>query len=71
MMTNFSKFKEAALYCEETYGTFIDLEEEFFNCPECGEPILYEDWYNLTNYWHCPICGIDFTTGEYDNKEGE
>lgn len=65
MMTNFSKFKEVALYCEETFGVEINLEEEYFNCPECGEPIYYIDWYNLKDYWHCPICGIDYNTGEY------
>ena len=24
---------------EPVYGGYVDWEEEFFECPECGEPI--------------------------------
>lgn len=67
-MKNFSEFKKVALYCEETYGIQNDLEEKYFICPECGEPILYEDWHDLENFWYCPICEINLKTGEYDEE---
>ena len=45
-------------------GTFVDWDEEFFLCPECGEPIYKCDWqeedYTLGHLYHgkfyCPIC---------------
>lgn len=33
-----------AKYCERTYITFVDFDEEFFICPECEEPIYSDDW---------------------------
>ena len=29
---------------EEVYGGFVDWDERFYNCPECGEPIYECDW---------------------------
>lgn len=55
-------------YMIDTYGVAscfnnIDedntLEEEglWFECPICGEPILFEDW-DLDEMEHeCPVCG--------------
>lgn len=53
-----------AKHCEETYGTFVDYDEEFFACPECDEPIYSDDWelsdFTLGKRFHgkmyCPIC---------------
>lgn len=39
---------------EEVYDTYVDHEEEFFNCPECGEPIYEEDFPRKGTY--CPCC---------------
>ena len=49
----------AATVCERDYGAYVDWEEGFFNCPECGEALLLEDWgYHC---WEiCPICGFNF-----------
>ena len=45
-------------YGVRSYQDNDDDEDLWFECPECGEPILYEDWKDdeeLMNY-HCPIC---------------
>ena len=45
----------AAVYCEEVYGVHVNMNEGFFICPECGEPLLIEDWPE--HDWEtCPIC---------------
>ena len=48
-------WKEIALYCLDIYGVQVDWEEEFFICPECGEPIYKTDWID-DNLEVCPIC---------------
>ena len=53
------RFHEAAIYCEELYGTAVNLEEKWFICCECGEPIYADDWGDI-NYGECPICGYSF-----------
>ena len=50
-----------AKYVSETYGAYVDWEEEFFECPECGEPIYSCDWGKedlLTDVgdFFCPVC---------------
>lgn len=39
------------------YGSHVDWEERFYECPCCGEPVYECDWLenNLTNFI-CPIC---------------
>ena len=32
-------WEDCAKYCEESYGIFVDWEEEYFICPVCDEPI--------------------------------
>ena len=49
---------EASKIIAEEYGTQVDYEEEFFICPECGEPI-YEQDYKGNNL--CPCCEFDFS----------
>lgn len=47
---------------EEDFGSFVDWEERFYICPECGEPIYECDWTatGLTDLEIiCPICGFD------------
>jgi hypothetical protein len=52
---------ELAEYVEETYGAEVNWDEEFFICPECGEPIYKED-YDLDSdeiaLGMCPVCGM-------------
>ena len=48
-----------ATFVERDYGAYVDWDEEFFECPECGEPLLNEDWPR--HDWDiCPICGFEF-----------
>lgn len=48
-------WKQAAKFCEETFGIFVNWEERFFICPECDEVLLEEDW-DEHNWESCPIC---------------
>lgn len=54
-----------AKFVEKVYGGYVDWEERFYNCPECGEPIYECDWNDreLTEFI-CPIC-------EFTDEEGE
>lgn len=60
-----------AEYCEKTYGAYVDWEEEFFNCPECGEPIYKCDWEDNDTWTICPVCEFDFVTSEMVHDEDE
>ena len=44
-----------ARYCQDEYGIFVDWEERFFICPECGEPIYECDWED-EELRACPVC---------------
>ena len=36
---------------------FVDWEERFYHCPECGEPVYEDDWYEEElEKFICPIC---------------
>ena len=42
---------------EKVYGGFVDWDERFYNCPECGEPIYECDWHpDLLEKYLCPVC---------------
>lgn len=45
---------------ENIYGGYVDWEERFYECPECGEPIYESDWSysELANYI-CPVCELE------------
>jgi len=52
---------EIALIVEKNYAGYVDWEEGFFNCPECGEPIYEEDWntedlIDGNGNFICPVC---------------
>ena len=49
------KWSECAKMCRKVFGSYIDWEERFFECPECGEPLLEIDWEEH-NWETCPIC---------------
>lgn len=41
----------------KVYGTYVDMQERFYICPYCGEPVLEEDWSNEElNEFLCPVC---------------
>ena len=53
---------EAAVLCEELYSAEVNMKEGYFVCPECGEPLLLEDWPK--HDWSvCPICKMTFEEG--------
>ena len=41
---------------EPVYGGYVDWEEEFFECPECGEPIYKCDYPYIDIGMICPVC---------------
>ena len=51
---------EAAMYCMETFGSYVDTVEKFFICPECGEPIYEIDWLNIKDWRVCPVCECEW-----------
>ena len=51
-------WKRTARKLEDLYGVLVDYDEEFFICPECGEPIYREDWCAEDFKWECPICNF-------------
>ena len=50
-------WEQAAHHCKKTYGVFVDWDEDFFICPECGEPIYKDDWDELH---YCPVCEFEW-----------
>lgn len=60
-------WKDTALYCQQNFGSFVDLEEKFYICPECGEPIYFEDWKINYPIYLCPVCENDYTEEECSN----
>ena len=51
----FKTWKDAAEFCEKTFGVYVDWEMRFFHCPECDESIYFEDWED--HDWSiCPVC---------------
>lgn len=56
-------WEKVAKLVDEVYDTFVNWEERFFICPECGEPIYEEDWgVELEAYGipYCPICENEY-----------
>lgn len=52
----------------ETYGGYVDWEERFYICPECGEPVYECDWDTIDLLEAlCPICGFD----DFDEENDE
>lgn len=47
-----------ATWVQDECGGFVNWEEEFYICPECGEPVYADDW-SETEFAQelCPICG--------------
>ena len=45
-----------ATFVERDYGAYVDWDEEFFECPECGEPIYKCDYPYISLGMICPVC---------------
>jgi len=53
-------WEQNAHYVQDYYGCYVDWEERYYLCPECGEPIYEVDWdEDELAYELCPICGFD------------
>lgn len=53
-----NQWEQNAHIVEDVYGGYVDWEERFYNCPECGEPIYESDWSaNDLLDAYCPVCG--------------
>lgn len=70
-MATKSMWEYVADIMEEKYGAFVDRNERYFICPDCGEPVYEKDWHE-TSYvipedcTCCPICGF---IPEIDERE--
>lgn len=54
-------WEKIAHLIEVNYGGHVNWKERFVICPECGEPIYEDDWYNFDlidgdDNFICPIC---------------
>ena len=52
----FNSWYNAAKFCEETFGSYVEWSENFFICPDCGEPIYLVDWEDHDSWGTCPVC---------------
>ncbi len=52
-----SAWEQRATYLYTVYGVYVDWEERFYTCPECGEPVYECDWSDdeLCDFL-CPVC---------------
>lgn len=55
---------------EKDYGSYVNRDDNFYICPECGEPVYACDWTNeeLVDVI-CPICGFCEDEDYDDYKE--
>lgn len=48
---------------EKFYGGYVNWDERFYLCPECGELIYESDWsFGDLLHYICPVC--EFTDSE-------
>lgn len=54
-------WEQNARIASEWFGAQVNLDERFYICPECGEPIYENDYdeedVELMNVL-CPVCGF-------------
>ena len=53
-----NEWERNANFAAAVCGAFVDWDERFYECPECGEPIYECDWTDdELKKDLCPICG--------------
>lgn len=61
-----NQWEKNATYANDTYGAYVNWEDRFYECPECGEPVYEDDWSERElKEFLCPIC----EDGGYDEEE--
>lgn len=65
-----AQFRQFVNKMVDTYGVYSYLDNEddiaadnlWCNCPECDEPILWDDWHDDETFHAgaCPICEASF-----------
>lgn len=62
-MKTYHFFVETAEFCSDAYDVNLYYDDEGalegFECPNCGEPIYYDDFKDskdTENWLMCPIC---------------
>lgn len=59
---------------EDIFGGYVDWDERFYECPDCGEPIYECDWSDEDLVFElCPICEFldeDLCDEPYDLEMG-
>ena len=43
---------------EQVYGGYVDWDEEYFECPKCGEHIYRCDYPHIDLCMICPVCEL-------------
>ena len=64
-------WERAATFVEKDFGGYVDWEEEFFNCPECGDPIYKCDYPYIALGVLCPVCEFTGEDVEEDVEIGD
>lgn len=55
-----------ANYIEDSYGEeYLNWDEHYFICPNCGTRIYQSDWQNHNDWEVCSNCNFDIV-GEVD-----
>lgn len=55
-----SQWERNAHTIETVYGGYVDWEERFYECIECGEPIYEDDWSpSELERFLCPVCEFE------------
>ena len=52
------RWEQNARAVRDIFGGFVDWDEKFYNCPECGESIYECDWDEDDLDSICPVCGF-------------
>lgn len=79
------EYFDAKDYVMDTFDSYgnedrdAGIEDEFFTCPECGEPLYAVDYDYLSSWneaeggpWsYCPVCGYNWYKDSYGDYEEE